>query len=160
MKKLIFIPLVVILSLSGCGQRLSNAELIGVAAGGIAGGFVGAQIGHGVWNLTWMAIGAGGGAVAGYELGRKLEESDWVFYNNITSHDLASSTNGEMFNWTNPETGNSGVIRPVSTYKMVNGMICKGYRSTVAFSDEVQSGTGTACQNRGGEWQMISDDFS
>jgi surface antigen len=160
MKKLICIPVVAVLALSGCNQRLSNAEMIGMAAGGIVGGFAGAQIGHGVWNMTMAGVGAAGGVATGYVLGRKLEASDMVFYNKITSKQLASASQGQILNWSNPETGNSGVIRPVSEYKMSNGRLCKGYRSTVAFSDEVQFGSGTSCQISRGTWQMISDDFS
>ena len=121
---------------------------------------MGAQIGGGLWNLAWTAVGAAGGVAGGYELGRKLEESDLVFYKKITTNELTASSNGEMFNWSNPKTGNSGVIRPVSQYTMANGRICRGYRSTVAFSDVVQSGSGTSCQGSNGAWQMITDDFS
>jgi len=161
MKKQFCIPLMLVLTLGGCGQKLSNAEMLGMALGGVVGGFAGAQIGHGMWNMAWMAAGAAGGVAGGYVVGRKLEESDMVFYRKITNTELASAEKGAVLNWTNPETGNSGIIRPVHTYNVADGRVCKGYRSTVAFSaDTVQSGTGTACLTADGSWQIVSDDFS
>lgn len=149
------------LSLSGCGQRLSNAEMVGMALGGVVGGFAGAQIGSGMWNTALIAVGAVGGVAGGYQVGRKLEESDMVFYRKITATKLALANDGAVFNWNNPETGNSGIIRPVRTYQVTGGRICKGYRSTVAFSsDAIQSGTGAACLSTDGRWQIVSDDFS
>jgi len=161
MKTLFYIPLMLVLTLGGCGQKLSKAEMLGMALGGVVGGFAGAQIGHGMWNMAWMAAGAAGGVAGGYVVGRKLEESDMVFYRKITNSELASAETGTVLDWTNPETGNSGIIRPVHTYTIAGGRICKGYRSTVAFSsDAVQSGTGTACLTTDGSWQIVSDDFS
>jgi len=161
MKKLFCIPVMLVLTLGGCGQKLSNAEMLGIALGGVVGGFAGAQIGGGLWNTAWTAVGAAGGAAGGYVAGRKLEESDMVFYRKLTNTELASAEDGAVLNWTNPETGNSGIIRPVHTYNIADGRVCKGYRSTVAFSsDAIQSGAGTACLTTDGSWQIVSDDFS
>ena len=131
-----------------------------IAVGAALGGYVGSQFGHGMWNMAWTVVGAAGGAAGGYVVGRKLEESDLVFYKSITDTKLATANKGTVLNWYNPKTGNSGIIRPVRTYEIANGRICKGYRSTVAFSNIVQSGAGAACQTANGNWQIISDDFS
>ncbi len=160
MKKLICVPVVLVLTLSGCGQKLSNAEMVSMAVGAALGGYIGSQFGHGLWNTALIAVGAAGGAAGGYVVGRKLEESDMVFYKNLTDTELADANKGSVLNWSNPETGNSGIIRPVRTFKVADGRVCKGYRSTVAFADIVQSGAGTACQTADGSWQIVSDDFS
>jgi surface antigen len=160
MKKIICVPVVLVLTLTGCGQRLSNAEMVGMAVGGILGGYAGSQIGHGLWNTAWMAVGAASGVAGGYVTARKLGESDMAHYKSVTGNELAAAERGDILNWTNPETGNSGIIRPVRTYASEEGNVCKGYRSTVAFSDVVQSGSGSACLTTDGSWQIVADDFS
>ena len=99
------------------------------------------------------------GGLVGYEGGRILKESDMSFYKGAANKALSSDGNGTTTNWKNPETGHSGVFRPLKTIITLNGQTCRHFRSTVAFADTVESGNGTACQQVDGNWKIISNYF-
>jgi len=160
MHKMIALPILLVLALSGCQQRMTYTEMAGVVVGGAVGGYAGSMIGHGIWQKSFMAVGTAAGAGAGYIAAKRLEQSDFVLYRQATNRGLASANDGSELNWSNPETGHSGLFRPVRTYNVADGRTCRSYRSTIALSDDIQYGTGTACQKPDGSWQIVSDDFS
>jgi len=160
MRKMAILPVLFVLALSGCQQRMTYTEMAGVVVGGAIGGYTGSMIGHGIWQKTFMASGVAAGAAAGYITAQKLEQSDFVLYQQTTNQGLASANDGSELNWSNPETGHSGLFRPIRTYSIADGRTCRSYRATVALNDEIQHGNGTACQKPDGSWQIVSDDFS
>jgi surface antigen len=151
---------IVSLHLSGCSQNISNLELIGATAGGVAGGYVGSQFGQGVGRMTYTASGLFMGGSAGRLGTRFLEKSDIAIYFKTLTEGLSKAPNGTRLNWKNPQTGSLGAFRPMATYRLANGNLCRAFRTTIAFSDSIQTGDGTACQQSGGEWKVVSDDFS
>ncbi|NQW00900.1 MAG: hypothetical protein HQ483_14445 [Rhodospirillales bacterium] len=156
--KLAFCVSVLVLT-SACEKPEMSMELAGAVAGAAIGGYVGAQFGGGLGQWASIAGGALVGGGVGYETGRILKESDMVLYRGTAEKALARSSNGTALDWSNPETGNSGVFRPTQTFQALNGQTCRHFRSTVAFSDAVKSGEGTACHGADGNWQIISNYF-
>ncbi len=144
---------------SACENQKMSMEMAGAVVGAAVGGYAGAQFGGGLGQLAYIGAGAVSGAVGGYEVGRILKESDMAFYRRTAEQALAEADNGITSNWQNPETGNSGAFRPTQTFKALNGQTCRHFRSTVAFSDAVESGDGTACYQADGRWEIISNYF-
>lgn len=157
-----FSTIVLVLALGGCANiEMTREEMIGTAGGALAGGVIGAGIGGGlIMNSLFATVGTLGGGVAGYMTTRALIGSDRVEYDRTTQKGLASAQDGQVLDWKNPETGNSGIFRPVRSFYTADGSYCRQYRSTVAFEKGVYSGNGMACLRANGIWQVVSDDFS
>lgn len=149
-------------SLGGCANvDMTREEMIGTAAGALAGGVIGAGFGGGIlMNSLFATAGTLGGGVAGYMTTRALIGSDRAEYDRTKEKGLASVNEGQVYDWQNPETGNSGIFRTVRSFYTKDGSFCRQYRSTVAFKKDVHSGNGMACLRADGSWQVVSDDFS
>lgn len=160
MKKVMSIAL--ILALGGCANvHMSREEMLGTAAGAAVGGIVGAQFGGGLlMNSLFATAGTLVGGTAGFVTTRTLMGSDRAAYDETTQKGLASADDGQVVEWRNPQTGNSGIFRATHSYRNSLGQQCRRYRSAVAFSDSVRSGAGIACQQADGRWKVVSDDFS
>lgn len=160
MKKLTSI--VVILALGGCANvQMSREEMLGTAAGAAVGGIVGYQFGGGLlMNSLFATAGTLAGGTAGYLTTRALIGSDRRAYDDTTQKGLALAGDGQIVEWRNPITGNSGIFRATRSYRNGHGQQCRQYRATVAFTDGVRSGTGIACQEADGSWKVVTDEFS
>ena len=160
MKKITALVLTVLIG--GCANvDMSREEMIGTAVGAALGGIIGYQIGGGLlMNSFWATAGTVAGGTAGYVATRTLVGTDRAAYDRTIQKGLAEAENGEVVDWKNPETGNSGIFRPTNSFYAADGRLCRQYRATVAFKDDVLSGAGMACQNPDGQWQVLADDFS
>jgi len=160
-KKSALAPAVILALVSGCADNARdnfiNAD--GFAVGAAAGGYVGSHIGVGTANLVNIGIGAAVGGMGGVYLASKIAQTDIPFYKDAANLSLGHAPTGKVHRWTNPESGNSGVIRSTSTAYSSNGMVCRPYRSTVTLKDKITSTDGTACQMANGRWQIVSDRF-
>lgn len=149
----------------GCADvdmtNMNREEMLGTAAGAAVGGFLGYQLGGGLlMNSTFAALGATGGGVAGFYTTRALMGSDRAAYERTAQQGLTYSPDGKVVDWQNPETGNSGIFRPIRSFRLADGRYCRQFRSTVSFDKTVHSGNGMACMSEKGVWEVVSDDFS
>ncbi len=154
---------VLAVSLGGCANvDMNREEMLGTAAGAALGGFLGFQFGGGglLMNSAFAALGTAGGGAAGYYTTRTLMGSDRAAYERTAQKGLSESPDGKVVDWQNPESGNSGIFRPIRSFRLADGRYCRQYRTTVSFDKTVHSGAGMACRNAGGEWEIVSDDFS
>ncbi len=154
--------IVLILALGGCANvQMSREEMLGTAAGAAVGGIIGYQFGGGIlMNSLFATAGTLVGGVGGYTATRMLLGSDRRAYDDTTQKGLASADDGQVIEWQNPETGNSGIFRATQSYRNVDGQQCRRYRSAVVFADGVRSGDGIGCQQADGSWKVVADDFS
>ncbi len=153
--------LVVALVLSGCGGNNNidrkTAGWIGGGAGLVLGGWTGSQFGAGTGEFIMTALGAVVGGSMGYDAGRRLALADRQSYNNAV--ETALNDNGQYVTWQNDTTGTSGYVTSGSHFRDANGRSCQMFRSTIAFIDVVQNGSGTACREMDGEWVLVADTF-
>ena len=153
--------LVLMLSIGACANAdMNREEMLGTAVGAALGGILGYQLGGGVWmNSLWATAGTVAGGTAGFVGTRMLMGSDLAAYDRTTQKGLAAAEDGQIVDWKNPETGNSGIFRPTNSFYSADGRLCRQFRATVAFKKGVRSGVGMACQNPDGQWQVLADDF-
>jgi len=156
------IAIVLALSLGGCANvDMSREEMLGTAAGAAAGGFIGYQFGGGIiMNSLFATAGTIAGGAAGFAATQALMGSDRAAYDQTAQKGLSESKDGEVVAWRNPETGHSGIFRPVRSFYLADGRYCRQYRATVSFEKNVRSGAGMACRQGNGQWAVVSDDFS
>ena len=147
---------------SGCGQVNVSGEqsamLLGGALGGAAGGYVGSQFGGGLGQTLFIVAGAAGGALVGAAEGPGLFGTDWDFHADATE-DALTHVASEPRYWSNPESGNEGMVRALGSYRNEGGQTCRRYRATVWVDGVVSSGDGAACRANDGEWQVVADRF-
>jgi surface antigen len=149
-------------ALGGCGEtRLDGrdtAMLLGGAVGALAGGYVGAQFGGGFGNTLMMAAGATGGALVGAAAGPALFGEDLDLHLG-TARTATQAASAEPQYWSNPDTGNEGMVRVTGAYTDAEGRPCRRYRATVTVDGRISSGDGAACLAGSGDWRVVSDRF-
>jgi surface antigen len=160
-----------LLALTSCAKKNTGEQnvnfggLAGAVAGALAGGLAGAEFGSGLGQTLFIGAGAMSGASVGYEAGTILYPSDQAAYDNNARMALNTSVNGEVSEWANPNTGNSGIFTPTKTFVATNGRSCRNYRSTLALKSQrsqrgiVTHQQGTACQQSDGSWRSVSKNF-
>jgi len=78
-------------------------------------------------------------------------------YNTAVSEALSADRPASSATWENAESGNGGIIRAGRSYANADGQLCRTYRATVAFTDEILGGDGSACRRADGEWTLAAD---
>jgi surface antigen len=74
--------------------------------------------------------------------------------NNLQSALEYNKTN-QPTNWVNPDTGETGSIVPVKTFKNSEGQYCREFRQTILIGGKKEQGYGTACRQPDGTWQIV-----
>lgn len=153
------------LAISGCAQNSDNMrtmnmmEIAGTLGGAALGGYVGAQFGGGVAQTIFTAAGVMAGGGAGYVGARIMSQQDQALHQQTTHKALASNQSGVLHRWSNPESGRSGMVRTVNSFRRADGVQCRQYRASVVFDNGVSSGNGSACQQADGQWLAFNDSF-
>ena len=146
---------VLCLALAACAEG-REGETIGTVAGGALGALLGSQIGSGKGQLAAVAIGAIAGAWGGSELGKKMDEEDKIYAQRTAQDAMEYNKAGQTSTWRNPDSGNSGTVTPVQTYENAAGKDCREFETSIYVDGEQEKGTGTACRQPDGSWQIES----
>lgn len=149
----IFTVPVVALSLVAC-QGAGNKEVVGTLGGAAAGGLIGSQIGSGSGKAAAILAGVLIGGLIGNQIGRSLDEQDRQRAARAAARSFDGPP-GSTSAWRNPNSGNSGVIRPTTgTYAGPNGRPCRDFNHEITLNDGRREVIrGTACQNPDGSWE-------
>lgn len=161
MKKSIAVALSGALLLSGCANMPppkaggpGMGEVIGAATGAAIGGiavFYGGP-GAGWGRVVLAALGATAGAVVGYQAGTMLSQMDMRRVEGAANQAFSEAPNGQAVGWSNPETGNSGIFVPTTTYMMSDGTLCRDFKASVSTKDNSGQTRGQACRMQDGSW--------
>lgn len=157
MKRPVFSTLMVMmLFLSACEALEERpGETIGSIVGVGVGALLGSKIGDGSGKLVGAAVGAIAGRWVGSELGKALDEHDRELAETTAQDTLENNESGTTSTWRNPDTGNSGSIRPGNTYSAENGEDCRDFESSVNVEGETETATGRACRQIDGSWLIV-----
>ena len=147
-----------VILLSSCDSlRDRPGETLGTLIGTGVGAILGSEIGDGTGQSIATLLGAAVGAWAGSTLGRKLDEHDWELAEANAQDTLENGDTGTNKTWSNPDSGNSGSIRPTSdrVAQSDDGQECREFESTVVVDGETEVATGRACRQPDGSWLII-----
>lgn len=139
----------------GGGSTIFTKENMGGVGGAVVGGVLGSNVGKGKGQLAATAVGAILGGMAGQSIGRSLDKADQMYANQAFGS-AASGPIGQAVNWSNPNSGNSGVITPLRQGRTNNGAVCREFEQTIIIQGKAEKGVGTACQNSDGTWQITN----
>jgi len=154
MKRLLIIFSVMALILAGCVHQPGQREQMGTLLGAGTGALLGSQVGAGKGRLVAVAIGTLAGALIGQDVGRTLDAADKMAMEQNAQYALENAPTNATTPWRNPDSGNSGIITPIETYKAKSGEYCREYQQTVWVSGEEQKAYGTACRQPDGSWKI------
>ena len=150
---------VAIIALAGCQNpdgSFGTKQTLGGLGGAAAGGVAGAQFGKGRGQLAMTAGGVLLGALLGGEVGRSLDRADQVYAGRAVQQAYEAPI-GEKIVWSNPKSGNSGVIVPTREGRQPGtNAYCREYQQTVTVGGRTQQAFGQACQQPDGTWKIVS----
>jgi surface antigen len=149
------ISAILALSLLGACENAKVGQTTGAILGGIGGGLLGSQFGGGIGRVLMTSLGAALGAYAGSELGKTLDKADKEEI--LKAEEKASTAPvGETVAWSNPQSGKSGTVTPVSETRDAQGRTCREYQSTILVDGREEVVQGTACKQPDGSWSVMN----
>ena len=147
----------VVAMLSACAENQnSQKQTLGTILGAGLGALAGSQIGSGKGKLAAVAIGALGGAFAGGQLGKSLDDVDRIKAGQTQQTTLENNKDGVSSTWNNPNTGHNGRITPTSTQRASSGEYCREYEHEITVDGRNEVVKGTACRQPDGSWRVTN----
>lgn len=155
MKRMINILMLIaaMLTLQACNDGISR-KTGGKAIGGVTGALIGSQFSSGSGQIVAVAIGSLAGSMLGEHIAERLDQRDAELLKNSSKQALEYAPSGRTTEWKNPDTGNSGTITPVKTYKE-HQHYCREYIQEIFINGKKQKAYGRACRQPDGEWQIV-----
>ncbi len=148
--------IVVAVPLIACQNMQDNPKQTGgTLIGAGLGALIGSQVGSGKGKLAAVAVGALAGAWAGSEVGASLDRADKIYAQRNAQDSLEYNQTGQGKGWKNPDSGHSGTFTPTRTYKTAAGENCRDFETTIYVDGKQETGTGRACRQADGTWQII-----
>lgn len=129
---------------------------VGTIAGAIGGAFAGKNVGSGSGQTLGIAAGTLLGAFIGNQVGASLDRADKLYMQQTNQSALETLPTGERSVWTNPDTGNSGWIKPTKTYQTSDETYCREFTQAIEIGGKQQEAYGTACRQPDGTWKLQS----
>ncbi len=149
----------ILLLVSACDSQNPNGTLnktnTGTVLGGVGGALLGSQFGKGTGKLVGVGVGTLLGAALGNQVGASLDRADMQYYNQTSQQALETAQPGQALPWSNPQSGNSGVVTPLNYYQTAQGQYCREYNQTVTVGGKKQSAYGKACRQPDGSWKIV-----
>ncbi|MHB2167806.1 glycine zipper domain-containing protein [Alsobacter sp. R-9] len=139
------------LGAAGCSQSTGPNEVGGTMIGAVAGGLLGSTIGGGAGKTAAIIGGTLIGGFLGNTIGRNMDENARAQAYNAQ---YAAVSSGQRAEWSAP-SGSRGYVEPGPVYRDANGT-CRRYTHTIYVDGRPQQGSGTACRNPDGSWQIVS----
>lgn len=143
------------LAVSGCSQDRGAKETGGTILGGIGGALLGSMFGKGSGRIAAIAVGTLAGAMIGSEVGKSLDKADRAAIDRAERRATTAPMN-ETITWENPDSGNRGTITPVREGQDTQGRYCREFRQTIEIDGRLEEGTGVACRQPDGTWQIMT----
>lgn len=147
--------LAVALTLSGCITNDAPKQGAGTLLGAVGGALAGANVGKGRGRLVAVAAGTVMGAFLGREIGRSLDRADRIALGNAQNRAHFAPV-GQSIQWSNPDSGNYGEIRPTREGQSNTGRYCREYQHSVVINGQTQQAYGVACRQPDGSWEVIN----
>lgn len=149
------VALTLCVALAACAQGREK-ETAGTIVGAGTGALIGSQLGSGKGQLAAIAIGTLMGAWAGNEVGKSLDRADKLAAQRTAQDALEYNKSGQTSTWRNPDSGHSGTVTPVSTYRSDAGQDCREFETQIYVDGQQETGRGTACRQPDGTWKIQS----
>lgn len=112
-------------------------------------------------SLATLLIGGGVGQMLGnasveatYSRAGLMTPEDWQTSDQTLKASLESDTSGTRRPWTNPDTGHSGEVTPIRTFKSLDGRFCREFAERATTYGTVSEAGGIACREPDSGWKV------
>lgn len=147
----IAVLMLIVVAASGCATVESNPKAaIGGLGGGAFGGLIAAAAGGGGAAIAGSVI---GGALLGGLVGNMLDQRDKRLAAEAEQRALEAAPTGSAVAWNNPDSGHSGTVTPIRTYRS-GDTYCREYQQAVTIGGQHEKVYGTACRQPDGSWKI------
>lgn len=143
--------IVIALAAAGCSQTTGPNEAGGTVLGAVAGGLIGSRFGGGAGKVAAVMAGTMIGGFLGNQVGRSLDDEAQA---RAAEAQAAAVSSGRRYDWRG-QGGSYGYVEPGPAYTDSSGT-CRTYTHTIYIDGRPRNGTGTACRNPDGTWQIVS----
>lgn len=93
-----------------------------------------------------------------YDLYQLMSDSDVALAVETMQLGLETGSDGAVARWSNPETGNSGAIKPLRTYQTQGGYFCRDFEELLNVDGNVAVYEDNhACRADDGVWRFHDD---
>ena len=141
-----------------------NKAAIGTGVGAAGGAAVGAAVGGRSLGgrIAGALIGAAIGGLAGYAIGKYLDDRDRMLQERAAAASMAYGRTGSTRAWRNAKSGNRGTVTPTSakyraTSGKARGRICRNFSETITLANgKSETIRGQRCQKADGGWEFVS----
>jgi surface antigen len=140
--------------LAGCASSGGTKETVGTVGGAVVGGVIGSQFGGGTGRLVATGVGTLLGAFIGKEIGASLDKADQAHAENAARRAYAAPI-GDPVSWSNPQSGNSGVITTTRDGWSSSGNYCREFKQQITIGGRSEAAFGTACKQSDGSWKIV-----
>lgn len=134
----------------GVREGRCDRAAIGAVLGGAAGGAIGSQVGTADSRAVAVIVGTVIGAAVGAEIGRRMDDAD----RSCTAHALELASTNQSVAWTNPKSGVSYKLTPVSEQPDDR---CRRFRLIATGTFGLSEGRTTACVSDAGVWKLAPE---
>lgn len=105
---------------------------------------------------TAIALAAVSGDWDASDLGDGMNKEDRLFAERTAQNALEFNKPGQTATWRNAQTGNSGTMTPAKNFENAAGKYCRTFKTSIFIDGDQEKGTGTACRQPDGTWQIES----
>ena len=95
-------------------------------------------------------------AVAGTALFEYMSGEDVLLADRILQDALETAASGQPMTWSNPQSGNSGIVVPIRTFRLdMKGVYCRDYKEILTILGRSETYRDTACRFDEGIWKLV-----
>lgn len=86
--------------------------------------------------------------------GRTLDAGDEVAALSSVQHALSATADGATYVWHRNNGRISGLVQPTSSFKNIEGIVCRHVVVMMTTGDKTRKAEGVACRNTNGVWSL------
>ena len=137
----------------GIYERTCWREDLGRTLGAVGGGVAGYQVGKGHGKTAAVIGGAIIGSLIGGHVGRSMDDVDQYCVGQVLEH----APPNEPIVWRNQQTGGQQYqVTPSPVYQDQQGRYCREYQTTATVGGQPRQVYGQACRQPDGSWQVVN----
>lgn len=85
----------------------------------------------------------------------RMTRDDVLIANQTVQNALENALSGMRLSWQSSNSGHSGSVTPINTFKSKSGFYCREYDETLTINNRTERYKDTACRDSNGLWRPV-----